>query len=140
MDSEADASTAGLLRTGGAEGSHLSIAVDLVVLQHSELDVLVLVVLLLGLGVGLLLSLLGTTVEAKDKVKGGLLLDVVVLKGAAVLQLLAGEDQALLVRGDALLVLDLLLDVLDSVGGLNLQSNSLASERLHKNLHFRSAN
>ena len=39
--------------------------------------------------------------EAEHQVQGGLLLDVVVGQGAAVLQLLAGEDQALLVRGDA---------------------------------------
>ena len=37
--------------------------------------------------------------------EGALLLDVVVREGPAVLQLLAGEDQPLLVRGDALLVL-----------------------------------
>jgi hypothetical protein len=46
-------------------------------------------------------------------VQGALLLDVVVGEGAAVLELLAREDEALLVRGDALLVLDLGLDVLD---------------------------
>jgi hypothetical protein len=34
-------------------------------------------------------------------VQRGLLLDVVVGQGAAILQLLAGKDQALLVRGDA---------------------------------------
>jgi hypothetical protein len=34
-------------------------------------------------------------------VEGGLLLDVVVGEGAAVLQLLAGEDEALLIRRDA---------------------------------------
>jgi hypothetical protein len=39
-------------------------------------------------------------------VEGRLLLDVVVRKGAAVLELLAGEDETLLVRGDTLLVLD----------------------------------
>ena len=44
--------------------------------------------------------------------EGALLLDVVVREGAAVLELLAGEDQPLLVRGDSLLVLDLLLDVI----------------------------
>ena len=37
--------------------------------------------------------------------KGGLLLDVVVRKGAAILKLLTSEDQALLVRGNSLLVL-----------------------------------
>ena len=48
------------------------------------------------------------TPETEDEVEGRLLLDVVVRKGAAVLELLAGEDETLLVRGDALLVLDLL--------------------------------
>ena len=49
------------------------------------------------------------------QVEGRLLLDVVVRQGAAVLELLAGEDQALLVGRDAFLVLDLLLHVLDRV-------------------------
>ncbi len=45
--------------------------------------------------------------ETEHEMEGGLLLNVVVGKGAAILQLLAGEDQALLIRGNALLVLDL---------------------------------
>ena len=45
-------------------------------------------------------SLLSTT-QTQDQVEGGLLLDVVVSQGAAILQLLASKDQALLVRGDA---------------------------------------
>jgi hypothetical protein len=40
-----------------------------------------------------------------------LLLDVVVGQGAAILELLAREDQALLVWGNALLVLDLGFDI-----------------------------
>jgi hypothetical protein len=60
------------------------------------------------------------TAQAQDQVQRRLLLDVVVGQRAAVLELLAGEDQALLVRGDPLLVLDLRLDVLDRVGGLDL--------------------
>jgi len=44
-------------------------------------------------------------------VKGGLLLDIVVGEGSAILELLAGEDQTLLIRGDSLLVLDLGLDI-----------------------------
>ena len=43
--------------------------------------------------------------QPQDQVEGGLLLDVVIGEGPAVLQLLASEDQPLLVRGDALLVL-----------------------------------
>ena len=39
--------------------------------------------------------------QAQHQVQRGLLLDVVVGQGAAVLQLLAGKDEALLVRGDA---------------------------------------
>jgi len=68
-------------------------------------------------------------------VEGGLLLDVVVRKSAAVLELLASEDQALLVRGDALLVLDLGLDVVDGVGRLDLESDGLAGESLDEDLH-----
>lgn len=62
--------------------------------------------------------------------KGGFLLDVVVGQGAAVFELLASEDQALLVRGNALLVLDLRLDVVDGVARLNLEGDGLASEGL----------
>jgi len=47
--------------------------------------------------------------------EGGLLLDVVVGEGPSVFELLASEDQPLLVRGDALLVLDLGLDILNGV-------------------------
>jgi hypothetical protein len=59
---------------------------------------------LLGGGVDLLLALLATTTQAEHEVKGGLLLDVVVRKSTAVLELLASEDQTLLVRGNSLLV------------------------------------
>jgi len=79
-------------------------------------------------------GLLATT-KTQHQVQGGFLLDIVVSKGAAILQLLAGEDQTLLVRGDTLLVLDLGLHVVNGVGALNLQSNGLASQSLHKDLH-----
>ena len=54
--------------------------------------------------------------QAENQVEGGLLLDVVVGQRAPVLQLFAGEDKSLLVRGNSLLVLDLLLDALNRVG------------------------
>ena len=44
-----------------------------------------------------------------------LLLDVVVAQRPAVLQLLAREDESLLIRRNALLVLDLALHVVDGV-------------------------
>ena len=50
--------------------------------------------------VGLLLALLSTTTEAKDEMKGGFLLNVVVAQSTTVFKLLAGKDQALLVRGN----------------------------------------
>ncbi|OAL03126.1 hypothetical protein IQ06DRAFT_292350 [Phaeosphaeriaceae sp. SRC1lsM3a] len=60
------------------------------------------------------------TTETEDQVESGLLLDVVVGKGAAILELLAGEDETLLVRGNALLILDLALHIVDGVGRLHL--------------------
>ena len=75
------------------------------------------------------------TTQAKHKVESRLLLDVVVRQGAAILKLLASEDQALLVGRDALLVLDLCLDVIDGVGWLHLKRDGLAGERLDEDLH-----
>ena len=63
------------------------------------------------------------------------LLDVVVGEGSSVLQLLASEDQSLLIWGDSLLVLDLGLDVLDRVRGLNLKGDGLPGEGLDEDLH-----
>jgi hypothetical protein len=68
-------------------------------------------------------------------VKSGLLLNVIVRKGPAVLELLSGEDEALLIRGYPLLVLNLGLDVVDSIRGLHLEGDGLACKGLHKNLH-----
>ena len=58
------------------------------------------------------------------------LLDVVVAQGAAILKLLTSEDQALLVRGDTLLVLDLGLDVVDGVARLDVEGNGLTRQGL----------
>ena len=78
---------------------------------------------------------LHTTTKAKDQVEGGLLLDVVVREGAAVLELLAGKDKTLLVRGNSFLVLDLLLNSLDSIRRLNFKGDGLPGEGLHEDLH-----
>jgi len=59
---------------------------------------------------------LHTTTQTKDEVKGGFLLDVVVGQGTTIFKLLSGKDQTLLIWRNALLVLDLALDVVDSVG------------------------
>ena len=63
------------------------------------------------------------------------LLDVVVGEGAAILELLASENQALLVGRNALLVLNLLLDIVDGVRGLDLEGDGLACEGLHEATH-----
>ena len=67
--------------------------------------------------------------------EGGLLLDVVVGESPAILELLASEDQTLLVGWDSLLVLDLGLDVLDGVGLLNFERDGLASQGFDEDLH-----
>ena len=101
-----------------------------------------------------LLHQLLATAQAQHQVQRGLLLDVVVGQRAAVLELLAcvfrrmksrqsvsifhiklndikllrtREDEALLVRRNALLVLDLGLDVVDRVRGLHIKGDGLAS-------------
>jgi hypothetical protein len=63
-------------------------------------------------------------------VEGGLLLNVVVGESAAIFELLSGKDQTLLIGRDPLLVLNLGLDVLDRVAGLDLESDGLSSESL----------
>jgi len=73
--------------------------------------------------------------ESKDQVKGRLLLDVVVGQSAAVLQLLASEDETLLVWRDAFFVLDLGLDIFDRVRSFDLEGDRFARQRLDKDLH-----
>ena len=48
---------------------------------------------------------LNSSPKTKDKVESGLLLDVVVGEGPAILQLLASEDQPLLIWWNAFLIL-----------------------------------
>merc|ERR1719461_2220149 len=84
-----DSSTTLLGWTLTAQTVDLAVVVHLVVLQDGKLDLPVLVLNLLGGGVVLLLPLLGTSPQPEDKVKSGLLLDVVVGQSPAILQLLA---------------------------------------------------
>ena len=83
---------------------------------------------------------LHTTTQTKNKVKGALLLDVIVSKGVTILKLLTSKDQTLLIRRNALLVLNLRLHVVDRVSRLNLKGDGLASQSLHENLHVASVN
>ena len=58
------------------------------------------------------------------------LLNVVIREGATILKLLAGKNETLLIWWDALLVLNLALDVIDRIRALDLEGNGLAGERL----------
>ena len=57
---------------------------------------------------------------------GSFFLDVVVGQGPVVFELLSSEDETLLVGWDGLLVLDLVLEVLDGVGWLDVEGDVLA--------------
>jgi hypothetical protein len=82
----------------------LPIPIHLVELQHSQLGLLAFVLDLLGCRVNLLLALLSTTTESEDEMESRFLLNVVVGKSTAIFELFTGEDQALLVGWNALLV------------------------------------
>jgi len=84
---------------------------------------------------GLDKDLHGTTPKTKDKMEGGLLLDVVVRKGSSIFQLLSGEDQSLLLWRNTFLVLDLSLDIRDRVVRLDVQGDRLPREGLDEDLH-----
>ena len=71
---------------------------------------------------------LTTSAQTEHQVHGRLLLNVVVREGATILKLLSSENQTLLIWGDSLLVLNLSLHVLDRIGGLDVESNSLSCE------------
>lgn len=51
------------------------------------------------------------------------------------LELLASEDESLLIGRNAFLVLNFSLDGLDRVRGLYVKSDGLSREGLHENLH-----
>ena len=76
---------------------------------------------------------LQATTETKDEVKSGLLLDVIVRKSTSILELLAGENQSLLVWGNPFLVLDLRLYVINGIRRLDFESDRLAGETVVHN-------
>ena len=87
---------------------------------------------------------LHTTSESQDEVKSGFLLDVwtgqlgllsiqrrkltVIRKSPSVLELLSSKDQSLLIWRNALLVLDLGLDIVNSVRRFNLEGDGLSGK------------
>ena len=67
--------------------------------------------------------------------ESGFLLDIVVRESSSVFELLSSKDKCLLIGRDAFFVLDLSLDVVDSVGWFDVEGDGLASEGLDKDLH-----
>jgi hypothetical protein len=63
-----------------------------------------------------------------------LLLNVVIAQGASILQLLTRKDETLLIRRNALLVLDFGLDIVDSVGRLDVEGDGFAGEGFDEDL------
>jgi hypothetical protein len=78
---------------------------------------------------------LHSSTKTENQVKGRLLLDVVVTQSAAILKLLSGKDKTLLIRGNTFLILDLGLDVVNGIRGLDIEGNRLTGQSLHKDLH-----
>ena len=80
-------------------------------------------------------GVIDTAPKTKDQVKRRLLLDIVVRQGSSVLELFTREDQTLLIRRDALLVLNLSLDVVDGVAGLDIEGDGLTRQGFDEYLH-----
>ena len=73
-----------------------------------------------------------TATQTQNQVKRGLFLYVVIAERAPVFQLFAREYQALLLRRNAFLVLDLRLHILNRVAWLYVQCYCLACQCFHK--------
>jgi len=78
---------------------------------------------------------LHTTSESQHKMESGLLLDVVIGEGSAVLKLLTSEDESLLIWWDTFLILDLGFDIFNGVCWLDIEGDGLTSEGLDEDLH-----
>merc|ERR1712126_664906 len=78
---------------------------------------------------------LHSSTKSKNKMEGGLLLDVVVRERPSILELFTSEDQPLLIRWDALLVLNFGLNILNSVRRLDLECDGFTGQCLHEDLH-----
>merc|ERR1712024_246997 len=76
-----------------------------------------------------------TTTKSQHQMKSRFFLDIVIRQCSAIFQLFASKDQTLLIWRNSLLVLDLSLDIFDSVRRFNLKGDGLASQSLDENLH-----
>ena len=114
---------------------HLIIPLDTIILECLQRNSLIDALRLLGLGVHLLLPLFAPASKTEHEMESGFLLDIVVGESAAVFELFSGEDESLLIRGDALLVLNFGLDIVNGVGRFDIEGDGLAREGFDKYLH-----
>ena len=79
---------------------------------------------------------LHTTSKSEDQVEGRFLLNVIVRKSSAIFKLLSSEDETLLIWRNTFFVLDLSLDVFNSICRLNFKGDCFTSEGFDENLHL----
>ena len=79
---------------------------------------------------------LHTTSESKNQVEGRFLLNIIVGESSAIFKLLSSKDKTLLVWRNTFFILDLSLDVFNSVCWLDLKGDCFTSESFDENLHF----
>ena len=87
-------------------------------------------------GKGLDEDLHGSAPKSEDQVNRRFLLNIVVSEGSAVVELLATEDQTLLVNGDSFFVLDLGFHAFDRISCGHVEGVGLAREGLDEYLHL----
>jgi len=78
---------------------------------------------------------LHASTETEYKMKGALLLDVIVREGTSIFELFSSKDKTLLIWRNSFLILDLSFDIFNGIGRLNLEGDGLTSESLDKDLH-----
>ena len=79
---------------------------------------------------------LHATSESKNQVEGWFLLNVVVRESSSIFKLLSSKNETLLVWRDTFFVLDLSLNIFNSICRLNFKGDCFTSEGLDENLHF----
>ena len=74
--------------------------------------------------------------KSQHSLKSGLLLNVVVRQSTSILQLLAGQDQSLLIGKNSFLILNLGLYISYCIQGFNHERDNLPYKGFHENLHL----
>lgn len=72
--------------------------------------------------------------QPQDQMQRGFFLNVVITEGTTIFELFAGKNQTLLIRWNALLVLNFRFDIVNRVGRFDIERNCLAGQGFDKNL------